>query len=60
MRFSRAFSSIRRLFAALDIHHKSSLNTAVQKYNEPTQRNFKQKLPTHWGSMEYFYFIKFS
>ena len=35
MQVSKATSSIRRLFALLDIHYNNILNTEVQKQNEP-------------------------
>ena len=46
MQVSNGNSSIRTLFASLDIHCNNILNTEVQKQNEPKQRNLKQKLST--------------
>ena len=35
MQVSKASSSIRRLFASLDIHYNNIVNTKVEKQNEP-------------------------
>ena len=35
MQFSKVISSIKRLFASMDIHYINRLNTEVQKQNAP-------------------------
>ena len=46
MQVSELTSSIRRLFASLDIHYNNSLNIVIQKQIGPIQKNPKQKLST--------------
>ena len=56
----QANSSIKGLSASPDIHYNNSLNTEVQKQNEPKQRNCKQKLSNQlfWGFIAIRFFNK--
>ena len=44
MQVSKATSSIRRLFASLDIHYNNSQNTEVQKQNETQIKKLQTKV----------------
>ena len=44
MQVSKAISSIRRLFASLDIHYNNSLNTELQKQNKTQIKKLQTKV----------------
>ena len=57
MQISKATSSIRRLFASLDIYHNNRVNTEVQKENEskikklPYGRASTKNFPDFWQTL---------